>query len=167
MTKYETEGERALDGRVRELERGGRPSKCDLVWAAAYAAEFNRLRADEPFSDDAVVARDAWRRADRAVLALQECDRPPIEGPDMKSAGLHTHRYADNPEEKRFVEMWARMGLDGSNLDYLLTPAENHDNGRLEPASDRDRQVAATIIQWLGSPVGQSFLRDLGYERKR
>ena len=87
MTKYETEGERALDGRVRELERGGRPSKCDLVWAAAYAAEFNRLRADEPFSDDAVVARDAWRRADRAVVALHECDRPQSKDPTSSAEG--------------------------------------------------------------------------------
>lgn len=79
--------------------------------------------------------------------------------------GFHTHRFADNPEEQRFAEMWTRMGLDGSNLDYLLTSVENHDNGRLEPASARDRQVAATIIQWLGSPVGQGFLREMGYEK--
>lgn len=32
-----------------------------------------------------------------------------------------------------------------------------------EPAevSDRDREVVATVIQWLGSPVGNNFLREL------
>lgn len=79
------------------------------------------------------------------------------------TTGLHAHRFRDNPEGQRFAEMWTRMGLDGRNLDYLLTPApQNH-----EPlaASGRDRQVAATIIQWLGSPVGQGFLREMGYEK--
>lgn len=35
-------------------------------------------------------------------------------------------------------------------------------NGK-DPAevSDRDREVAATVIQWLGSPVGNNFLREL------
>ena len=27
--------------------------------------------------------------------------------------------------------------------------------------SDRDREVAATVIQWLGSPIGNNFLREL------
>lgn len=75
----------------------------------------------------------------------------------QKVRGLHTHRFKDNPEEKRFAQEWARQG---NTLAYLLgngvTPAE---------PSDRDAQVAATIIQWLGSPVGQCFLRDLGYEK--
>lgn len=75
--------------------------------------------------------------------------------------GLHTHRFADNPEEKRFAEAYAaKMGR--RNLEWLLScggevPA---------PLSERDETVAATMIQWLGSPVGQGFLRDLGYERK-
>ena len=27
--------------------------------------------------------------------------------------------------------------------------------------SDRDELVAATLIQWLGSPVGQTFLKEV------
>ena len=82
----------------------------------------------------------------------------------MKTKGLHPDRFKENPEEKRFAEAWDAQNQHGSNLAYLL--CEGSQVGRpLEP-SDREHEVAATVIQWLGSPVGQGFLRDLGYEKK-
>lgn len=48
--------------------------------------------------------------------------------------GLHTHMF--NLEEERFAAWW-----------------KMHGNGI----------VAATIFQWLGSPVGSGMLSDLGY----
>jgi hypothetical protein len=42
-------------------------------------------------------------------------------------------------------------------LDYLLAKDCNFPNGEV---TARDREVAATVIQWLGSSVGQCFLRD-------
>lgn len=82
----------------------------------------------------------------------------------MKHKGLHTHRFADNPEEKRFAEAWAKENKQGSILAYLLDPA--HGTGYRPPLPTvREAETAATVIQWLGSPVGQGFLRDLGYER--
>lgn len=79
------------------------------------------------------------------------------------SKGLHTHRLKDNPEEQRFADAWAQHNAMGKTLAYLLTVGDQH--FPVMP-SDRDGEVAATVIQWLGSPVGQGFLRDLGYERK-
>lgn len=76
--------------------------------------------------------------------------------------GLHTHRFADNPEEQRFSDAWSEWFV-GRALDDLLHCG---DYQWVEPASDREKVVAATVIQWLGSPVGQGFLRDLGYERR-
>lgn len=81
-----------------------------------------------------------------------------------KVTGLHTHRFKDNPEEERFAKAWEQF--DGANLDYLLQPARDDDPGSPPAATDRERVVAATVVQWLGSPVGQGFLRDLGYEKK-
>lgn len=81
----------------------------------------------------------------------------------MKTTGFHTHRFADNPEEQRFAEAWDRMNARMyRNLPSLLGAP-----GRppVQP-TERDEQIAATVIQWLGSPVGQGFLWDLGYERK-
>jgi hypothetical protein len=43
-------------------------------------------------------------------------------------------------------------------LDYLLAKNCNDPNGEV---TDRDREVAATVIQWLGSPVGQDFVAEV------
>ncbi len=83
----------------------------------------------------------------------------------MKNKGLYTHRFKDNPEEKRFAEAWDTINRLGSNLAYLLDPKNGVGSRPPEP-TDRERVVAATVIQWLGSPVGQAFLRDLGYVRE-
>lgn len=85
--------------------------------------------------------------------------------PKLTYAGLHTHRFKDNPEEERFARAWNEQNESGSNLAYLLDPKSGC-GGRPVDRSKWEHQVAATVIQWLGSPVGQCFLRDLGYERK-
>lgn len=78
--------------------------------------------------------------------------------------GLHTHRFKENPEEMKFARAWAKNNEDGKTLAYLLDK-NNGSGGRLETPSVRDQIVAATVIQWLGSPVGQCFLEDLGYNK--
>lgn len=76
----------------------------------------------------------------------------------MKRAkGLHEYRFKQNPEEKRFAAAWEREHV----LEWLLGPG----NERVSP-TEREKVVAATVIQWLGSPVGQAFLSDLGYRRR-
>jgi len=82
-----------------------------------------------------------------------------------KTSGLHPYRFADNPEEQRFAEAWKIFGEDNGNLGYLLDTRKTQ-TGRPPTPSDRDFTVAATVIQWLGSPVGQNLLRDLGYAKR-
>jgi len=79
--------------------------------------------------------------------------------------GLHTNRFKNNPEEKRFADAWDERNKLGNNLAHLLDtrPVQG---GHPPTPSDRDYEVAATVIQWLGSHVGECFLRDLGYEKK-
>jgi hypothetical protein len=85
----------------------------------------------------------------------------------MKTKGLHPYRFKENPEEKRFAEAWAQHDdPDHVHLAYLLHVGSQGGGIRPVGASERDKVVAATVIQWLGSPVGQGFLRDLGYEKK-
>lgn len=87
-------------------------------------------------------------------------------GLKMKNKGLSQHRFKDNPLEKKFAEKWEEINtcrfsgkLDGlGTLDYLLAEDNNRPRGEV---TDRDRLVAATIVQWLGSPVGKGFLRDV------
>lgn len=76
--------------------------------------------------------------------------------------GLHTHRFKSNPAEKQFAEAWENQNKHGDNLAHLLDERQVR-TGRPNTPSDRDYQVAATVIQWLGSEVGQNFLRDNGF----
>lgn len=87
----------------------------------------------------------------------------------MKNAGLHQYRFKDNPLEKVFAEAWEKENTANGGaaegrgyLDYLLAKDSNQPRGEV---SERDREVAATVIQWLGSPVGQCFIKEC-QERK-
>ena len=86
----------------------------------------------------------------------------------MTAKGLSVHRLRDNPEEKRFAEAWAAWNRGGpggrTTLAYLLDSRQEHTGHPPEP-DVRDQIVAATVVQWLGSPVGQDFLEALGYKR--
>jgi len=83
----------------------------------------------------------------------------------MKTKGLHTYRLKDNPEEERFAKAWDEHNRHGTVLAHLLD-TRSVQTGRPVDPTDRDEAVAATVVQWLGSPVGQGFLSDLGYTRK-
>lgn len=81
----------------------------------------------------------------------------------MLNKGLSQRRFKDNPMEQKFAQVWEDFNssegrLDGrGTLDYLLAADCNRPDGEV---TERDRQVAATVIQWLGSPVGQYFLEN-------
>ena len=82
----------------------------------------------------------------------------------MKNKGMSQHRFAQNPEEQRFAEAWDRTCSMGRTLAYLLDPDHGAKGKPADPIG-RDVIVAATVVQWLGSPVGQGFLGSLGYVR--
>ena len=76
--------------------------------------------------------------------------------------GLHTHRFPSNPEEERFAEAWNKENEEGLLLDYLL---DTHHGRQVAARSAQEHICAATVIQWLGSPVGGYFLESLGYKK--
>lgn len=74
----------------------------------------------------------------------------------MNHEGKSLHRLSSNPLEKAYHDAWLELNEEPyrGTLAYLLGDGN-------KPAWDfteRDAEVAATIIQWLGSPVGQSFV---------
>ncbi len=73
----------------------------------------------------------------------------------MKHEGLATHRLSSNPLEAAFAEAWAKMAPQ--TLGYLLCGQDKNTH----EYSQRDATVAATIIQWIGSPVGSSFVQEV------
>lgn len=78
-----------------------------------------------------------------------------------KVEGKRHYRTRSNPKERIAAELWDYWNsYPYQTLNFLLD--EKVDQGWLpEAASDHDHTVAATVIQWLGSPVGQQFLDEL------
>lgn len=75
--------------------------------------------------------------------------------------GKHTHRLNANPMEKRFADAWATYNSDGNVTEYLLSTRLNE---RQFVPEDTEVDIA-TIVQWLGSPVGMHFLEEaLGFD---
>lgn len=77
--------------------------------------------------------------------------RSPENDPEKLHVGKWACRLApsqDNPREAAFAAQWAKEQRDGRILDHLIG----------NDCSPRDAMVAATVIQWLGSNVGMSFL---------
>lgn len=81
-----------------------------------------------------------------------------------KHVGVSRRRLNGNPEEKRFANAWEKHNAQGHTLDWIL--AIDQSRGRPHETPERERVVAATVVQWLGSPVGCGFLSDLGYARE-
>lgn len=82
-----------------------------------------------------------------------------------KYAGINGHRLQDNFLEAQFAAAWQRMNESAAGpeegadtLDYILWQG---DQRFVEPCSERDRLIANTIIQWLGSPVGVGFISNV------
>lgn len=71
---------------------------------------------------------------------------------------INSHRLCREPLEKRFVEAWEEINAGDKLLKYLLD--RTHSNRGNHVPSEIEQETAVTLIQWLGSPVGQGFLRD-------
>ena len=82
-----------------------------------------------------------------------------------RHVGRAPYRFKDNPREKLYATEWEKLQLTPwgkesfkGTIDYLL--AEDANRPCFE-VTDRDAEVAATVIQWLGSPVGQYWLKEV------
>lgn len=78
--------------------------------------------------------------------------------------GARTYRFAENPAEKVLSDEWhsenTREGVGHGMLSWLMG-----DGNKPGATTARDEYVAATVIQWLGTPVGHSFLEKCGFVR--
>ncbi len=84
----------------------------------------------------------------------------------MYNKGKWQHRFNDNLNEKIIAELWEKENEKGRDnlLEYLLANDPNSPKGEV---TERDREVVATVIQWLGSPVGEFFLKEFERLKKR
>lgn len=79
----------------------------------------------------------------------------------------NSHRFKQNPlEEQIYVSFIAEM-YKRDSLDRIIFGCRDEAQSfPKDTLTDRERDICATLIQWLGSPVGQYFLRSNGFERK-
>lgn len=71
----------------------------------------------------------------------------------LKHQGIHFERLnptLNNPREVAFAEQWRIEQSQGNVLHHLI--------GRCP--TQEEATVAATVIQWLGSNVGMSFIEE-------
>lgn len=85
--------------------------------------------------------------------------------------GTKKYRFKDNPKEKelhdKFVELFNRDALSKKTLSAIINGWDS-DNQHTPNSylSEKEETICVNIIQWLGSPIGQCFLRDCGFEPK-
>ena len=73
-----------------------------------------------------------------------------------KHQGLRPYRYKGNPLEKRFAVEWQKA--NGGSRTLLAWICATSENGTPYEPPEEQRVVANTLIQWLGTNVGQVFL---------
>ncbi len=82
--------------------------------------------------------------------------------------GNKEYRFKDNPKEKefhdKFIEMFSRDGAAYKSLSAIVNGwSKDRQNQPKEWLSEKEEDICVSLIQWLGSPVGQGFLRDCGF----
>lgn len=84
----------------------------------------------------------------------------------MKHTGLHQYRFQTNPLEEKFAEDWEKLNTRPHSGNCLVDSIVSKDWNNPNYATDREIEICASVIQWLGSPVGQKFLLEVGFEFK-
>lgn len=73
------------------------------------------------------------------------------------------HRHESNPKEREFYEKF--LAGNDRDMDLIIFGHGSNSFRPLDNLSDREKQIVLSSIQWLGSPVGQGFLRECGFEK--
>ena len=77
--------------------------------------------------------------------------------------GTKLYRHQSNPLEKQLHDSFIR---NNSICDMERSVFGSNGQGRPNDIlSDREVEIVINTIQWLGSPVGQGFLRDNGIQQ--
>jgi len=78
--------------------------------------------------------------------------------------GNKTYRHESNPLEKQLHDSFVK----NNSLDDMSMISMSSDDG-LRPTkylTEEEGSIVISTIQWLGSSVGQEFLRENGFELK-
>lgn len=78
------------------------------------------------------------------------------------------HRFELNPKEKDFYDNFVRHYKDNTHVLSAVIFGWANDSQTIpkEYLTEREVDICANLIQWLGSPVGQGFLDSCGFTLK-
>jgi hypothetical protein len=79
---------------------------------------------------------------------------------------FNEHRRGSNPQEAKFYELASKWKYQYRNIFDLAVLGSQGNGSPIEYLTDREEQIVFSTLQWLGSPVGQSFLEQAGYTKK-
>ena len=80
--------------------------------------------------------------------------------------GFKTYRHEINPREKELHDKFIKEHINKDTDFIVFRPANDTQTYAVDELSDREKQIMISTIQWLGSPVGTSFLRDCGFKKE-
>lgn len=85
--------------------------------------------------------------------------------------GSKQYRFKDNPKEKefhdKFVEKFNRNDSTRRTFSAIVNGwSDDRQNQPKEYLSKKEETICVNLVQWLGSPVGKSFLEDCGFTEK-
>jgi hypothetical protein len=91
----------------------------------------------------------------------------PYPQPEINHRGKAEYRLPTNPREEIFAKAWLEKQTQCHTLQWLLCASPEQDTQERD-LTQPEATCAATLMQWLGSPVGFSWLeetvRKCGYE---
>lgn len=78
-----------------------------------------------------------------------------------KHVGRCPYRFNGNPRELLFAEAWQAHNdrATPQPIDWLIGKLSTSGASVIEPATQAQCSDVATVIQWLGSPVGWGWLK--------
>jgi hypothetical protein len=84
--------------------------------------------------------------------------------------GYKEHRLVEDDsyyaDEVKFNELFNKED-SGYNWDIIVFGTEDIGRHPLDTLSDREKKIVASVTQWLGTPVGNSFLREAGFVKEK
>jgi len=82
--------------------------------------------------------------------------------------GNKIYRHKSNPEEKLFHDKFVELCEQyPDHIHRIIHPQSDNDKIVINRLSKKEKNIVVSAIQWLGSPIGLSFLRDLGYYKTK
>ena len=75
------------------------------------------------------------------------------------------YRFQDNPKEQEFFEKFVEQFKDNphSLSGIIFGWGNDRQTEPKELLTEREMDICANLMQWLGSPVGQGFLDSCGF----